>query len=233
MVILDRQREIVERATERLVTAIIYMVAPRDPNLSFNVAGFGMIVDKRSGSFQCAAQGNYVQGSHLWQQPDRCTPKITTDPDVLQRALDRIRERTRQLVGGDMAFQGMDGDQKKLAFDSADIVNEAIGIPLQLHVDFAHAGATQRPDIEGVPFGGLKAYLYLLEEKLAAVGGHLHSMDVAHVPAISAAEFYKLGLPAQGIGFNPSYGDMMLARAHNTLVDHGVPRVIPVKPKLN
>lgn len=233
MVILDRQHEIVERATERLVTAMIYMVAPRDPEVPFQVTSFGMIVNKGAHSFQRAAQGDYVQGAHLWQQPDRCLPKIATDPAALQRALERVRERTRQLVGGDMALQGLDGGQKKLAFDSADIVNEATGIPPKMHVDFVNAGATQRPDIEGVPFGGLKAYLYLLEEKLGEIGGHLHSMDVAHVPAISASEFYKLGLPARGIGFNPGYGDMMLARAHNLLVDVGVPLVEPKKPKPN
>ena len=228
-VILNRQQEVIDRSTHRLVTAMIYMVAPFEASETMDPKSFGLIIEKDNQPLSVVANETFIQGVHLWQNEDHCVPKVVSDPRLLDEILQAMKERGRKIDSGDLSAWGVGNDDQLNLFGSSDLINKATGIPRQLTITFTDVGK----DIGTVPFPRLKAYLALLQEKLTKIGGRLHSAEIAHVPAISASDYYKLPQNPLVTGFDLNYGEIMLAKGHNALVEAGVPNISPLKKLLN
>ena len=225
----NRQEEILTRAKNRTVSAIIHMSAPDiDPNI--NPSQFGMIVENKKPVHSLTSKKAFAQGAQSWVQDDTCVTLAEKDPKVLYEILEAVGRRMKSIEG---ELQRLHGDDKKVIFNSEDLVNKATGIPLRMRFNLNESENGLQRDILKLPFNKLQSYLLTLQEKLENIGGKIHSVDVAHTASMTAFEYYELATKTLVPGRKFSYGDIMLSKAYNLLKDIGMPLVEARKPTLN
>lgn len=221
----NRQDEILSRAKNRTVTALVNISAPGvEPGSLHGL--FGMIVEK--GRPALPTNEVHAQSSHMWQMSDTCETLAEKDADVLAEILDELAKRMASLKSP--KFVGLNFDSQKIVFNSEDLVERANGIPSRLHIDFKGEAAASHATIARLPFPKLQSYLSHLEEKVEQIGGRIHSADIAHGPSMSAFDYYEMATKKYVAGQKFTYGHVMLARATNLLQQIGIPFVEAPKP---
>lgn len=218
----NRQEEILSRAKNRTVTAFIQMAIPTN-HLPDDPKKLGIIVEDKKPFYSLTAAYSNAQGSHVWQQDDTCDTLAEKNPRVLFEILEALRHRMKGIDGG--MLQSLHGDDKRVIFNSEDLVHKATGIPTRLNVKFEDSAEKVKAGILSLPFKGLQSFLLHLDDKLQNFGGRLHSADITHQSSMSAFDYYEISLQKAGIGRKFTYGDVMLTNAYNLLKDIGIPLV--------
>lgn len=211
----NRQEEIIARATKRLVTAMIYMMAPpQQTNRPLHLRNQGILIENGKPVVPLTAKEAFLQNVEVWRWNDECVTPLQKTPDVLLKAVEVIGSRTKRINNGDLAH--LDLKDQKAVFDSKDIISRATGVPPQMHFDFIDAVQTKDELIEKVPFVKLKKYLKSLESSLEPIGGQITGADVSHADYMSAFDYYEIGF-GHHLGHRFFYGDVMLAKGRKLL----------------
>lgn len=229
MIIYNRDIEIVERARNRLVTACIYMQTPEFLE-TFPQQSFSSVtpVKAEEGSFVICSAQIMSPDKYVVQADDVCTPAIEKDQTLMHKVREKVRARTRAL----MTAANLASEDQDALFDSADLIDEATGIPTGFTVMF-HDAVRMEDQLMTIPFFGLRSKLGAVQSKLQERGGRLQAVEVAHRSAMTAFEYNKVATNKFTEGFGPSAGETMLRKADRLLGDVGIPRVIHPQRKLH
>lgn len=224
----DRKEEILHRARNRTVTAILHLSAA-GADEDAQPERFGLIFDGGKPMESLRGSQMVSQTAQLWQMGDTCEPLAERDPKMLAEILAAVARRTHAVTKGEMS--SVPTERVKAPFNCEDLVDRATGIPPRLTLTFAAADSSAAAtDIARLPFPNLKNFLGAVFDRVRTIGGTLHSVDVAHRPAMTAFDYYEISQQRLVPGVRFSYGDVMLARAQNLLQQIGIPYVEPRKP---
>jgi len=226
----SREQEVRDRAVHRSVTAFVNMEIPgQDPHVP--PGHYGVIVEphrslKAGTLLDEALDQAFARAATCWRFEDTCSPLVERDSSVLNRTIGIITRRMEALSATGAA--NLSRDEKKSLFDSADVIDAATGIEPNLTYDFGAAVITSG-QIDQIPFPKVKDFISKLFCKLSSMNGCIQSVSIRHTTAMSAFEYYEMALNPHIQGKRFSYGEVMLSRAHNLLVEVGMPLVYPPK----
>jgi hypothetical protein len=185
----SREQEILDRARNRKVTAIIHISAP-NVDEGASPEQFGVIYQGKMPARPLNTSQMFAQTAQAWQMDDECPVLAERDPQVLAAILEAVTRRMYALNRGDL--REIHTDKKRVMFDCDDLVYRASGIPVHLKLDFRKSAEVFEGDLERLPFPKLKEFLHVVYDRLQKIGGTLHSADITHVAAISAIDYYKI-----------------------------------------
>lgn len=230
MFLADRTDELMFRAANREITAIVTLSLPGiDPKAGPESMG-AIIQGRKLYTPRENTSVAFSQAANVWQFDDRCAPEIGRSPALLEEIKRELYDRTKKLNAEEMKGVGASG--KAAIFDSEDLISKGTGIPSKISIDFAGSPERAVLAVSVLPFENLKKYLVHLVEKADEAGGGLHDVTITHRSAISAVDYYELPTRSFQQGRRFSAGHHMLAHATNTLISMGVPYGnTPPKPR--
>jgi hypothetical protein len=220
------QREILDRAQNRTVMAMIDIYAPVEVGVAFKAGAL------QKSETDVVVWGNraYFHTATVWEADDHCLTLVEKDPIVLAKAAATIRDRRKMVNNGEIT----DSDAVKAAFNSEDVITRATGIQPRLNYDFSETTKLgEMPSFETIPFDRLRGYLKNLHKKLVEIDAFLTSAAVEHSSSMTVFDYYEHGFQRLGFGRKFSYGDVMLSRGYNLLTDIGMPVITPPRKDLN
>jgi hypothetical protein len=222
MIIYNRDIEIVERARNRLVTACIYMQTPEFVE-TFPQSSFSSVapVKAEEGSFVITSAQIMSPDRYIVQADDKCAPAVEKDLLLMKDIREKVKQRTHVLS----ASANLASEEQDFLFDSADLIDEATGIPAGFTVMF-HDAVKIEDQLTAIPFFGLRHKLEIVQSRLEGHGGRLQAVEVAHRSSMTAFEYNKVATHKFSEGYRPSAGETMLRKADRLLGDIGIPRII-------
>lgn len=210
--ILDRQKEIVHRARHRLVLAFITLQSEVPTVAEINTDNLGVVIKQGTAKLEATQDGFIVHCAHILETDEQCETLIEKNPAIMQRTLNKLKDRNRAMLE-----HGLRGEERDVLFESEDIIREACGVPHRISLEFSGKAAEFSKAMERLPFRKLSGYFSLLNKKLLAEKGYVHSVDITHKSAMSAYDYYQMATKSFADGFSFSEGNRLLADAHNML----------------
>lgn len=188
----NEPKEIIDRATYREVFARINIVAPVEID-KIIPADAGIAKDRKAKMVEKIIMiGNraYFHSGHFWHADDECAPQVERDVSLMTVTSMTVRDRRRALVASPVSEE-----DHRLAFDSADMMAKATGLPEKLKYDFgATARGGETPDFAQVPFKKLRGYFGTLQEKLEQIDSFIDSAVVTHSTLMTAFDYYEIAM---------------------------------------
>ncbi len=226
----DRTAELVFRATNREITAIVTLSLPGiDPKADPN--NFGVIIKgKNLHTPKADASVVFSHAANVWKYDDRCVAAIEKDPAFFKEISDELKARTAKLNTGEL--NNLNSFEQAAVFESEDLVTQGTGIPSILRIDFDESVEKAVLAVSALPFEKLRNYIFHLIEKSSETNGSLHDVTITHSSSVSAMDYYKMATRTFHPGRRFSDGDYMLRKAERALIDMGVPAGnSPPKPR--
>lgn len=213
MLILNRQQEIVERAKNRLVDAIIYMATPEF--LETFPDGGNITPASASGILSLDKTINmmFSPDRHYWQGLDKCKARIEMDPALQGKIVDELQTRNHALTAG-----GLSCDEQDTIFNSSDLTSRSTGLPARFFMVFNASAGQIQSEIATVPFENLRRDLSHFQEHLQKINGYVQAIEVEHIDALSAFDYNKLITKKYVQGHRFYSQDMLNARARQHLI---------------
>ncbi len=221
MFLADRTDELMFRAANREITAIVTLSLPGiDPKAGPESMG-AIIQGRKLYTPRENTSVAFSQAANVWQFDDRCAPEIGRSPALLEEIKRELYDRTKKLNAEEM--KGVGASAKAAIFDSEDLISKGTGIPPKISIDFAGSPERAVLAVSVLPFENLKKYLVHLVEKADEAGGGLHDVTITHRSAISAADYHQLPTLSFHQGARLSAGDFMIGKAQWALANIGIP----------
>lgn len=226
--IIDRTREIVHRARHRLVLAFLSIEAYESDIRKINTDNFGVTVKERQARIKADEKGFLIQSACVFETDAECNPLIEKSPMLMETVRKELSDRMQSSV-----VQGLHGEDKKVIFESEDVILRATGLSHHIHIEFSQSASNFGNEVSNVPFAKLRELLSGFQEKLVTAGGRLASVDMEHKSAISASDYYRIVIDRLYPGRTASFGDSMIYRANRSLDQVGIPHIYDASRKLH
>lgn len=211
--ILDRQKEIVHRARHRLVMAFITLEAHVATVDEINTENLGVRIKNRKAKIEANEDGFIIHSAQVLETDDQCEALVEKDPAVMQDVLTKLKDRNRASLN-----TGLSAEEQDILFESEDIVLQATGLPSRISIVFASQNQEFAKALRSLPFAKLTDYFSILNDKMSAINGRIHSVDITHKSAVSAHDFYRIASKSFAAGgFVATDGRRILADGHNML----------------